>query len=463
MSIMSVLSPFNGSHLADVKLSTISEVEGVLDTARELFDDKDRWLTKYQRIEILEKVVQIMSSKVEELTVLAAKEGGKPYIDSKVEVNRAINGVKLAIEHLGSFEGKEIAMGHTQSSAGRMAFTFKEPIGVVLSISAFNHPLNLIVHQSVPAIAVGAPVIIKPSEKTPLSAMKFVEILYEAGLPKEWCQLIVCDIPTTQHLATSKKIDYLSFIGSSTVGWFLRSNVAPGVRVGLEHGGVAPVIVEADADIDDVIPALTKGGFYHAGQVCVSVQRVYVHNLILDEVCKKLTISADALKVGDPLDKQTEVGPLISSSELKRVDEWVQEALRGGAKLLCGGKAISKSLYKPTILLNPPKDAKVSVKEVFGPVVCVYGYDKIDEAIKWANSLEVSFSVSIFTKNIDTALYGVKRLNGTSVMVNDHTAFRVDWMPFGGAKHSGLGLGGIPYSMNEMSGEKLMVIKSAVL
>ncbi len=463
MSIMSVLSPFNGSHLADVKLSTISEVEGVLDTARELFDDKDRWLTKYQRIEILEKVVQIMSSKVEELTVLAAKEGGKPYIDSKVEVNRAINGVKLAIEHLGSFEGKEIAMGHTQSSAGRMAFTFKEPIGVVLSISAFNHPLNLIVHQSVPAIAVGAPVIIKPSEKTPLSAMKFVEILYEAGLPKEWCQLIVCDIPTTQHLATSKKIDYLSFIGSSTVGWFLRSNVAPGVRVGLEHGGVAPVIVEADADIDDVIPALTKGGFYHAGQVCVSVQRVYVHNLILDEVCKKLTISADALKVGDPLDKQTEVGPLISSSELKRVDEWVQEALRGGAKLLCGGKAISKSLYKPTILLNPPKDAKVSVKEVFGPVVCVYGYDKIDEAIKWANSLEVSFSASIFTKNIDTALYGVKRLNGTSVMVNDHTAFRVDWMPFGGAKHSGLGLGGIPYSMNEMSGEKLMVIKSAVL
>ncbi len=463
MSIMSVLSPFNGSHLADVKLSTISEVEGVLDTARELFDDKDRWLTKYQRIEILEKVVQIMSSKVEELTVLAAKEGGKPYIDSKVEVNRAINGVKLAIEHLGSFEGKEIAMGHTQSSAGRMAFTFKEPIGVVLSISAFNHPLNLIVHQSVPAIAVGAPVIIKPSEKTPLSAMKFVEILYEAGLPKEWCQLIVCDIPTTQHLATSKKIDYLSFIGSSTVGWFLRSNVAPGVRVGLEHGGVAPVIVEADADIDDVIPALTKGGFYHAGQVCVSVQRVYVHNLILDEVCKKLTISADALKVGDPLDKQTEVGPLISSSELKRVDEWVQEALRGGAKLLCGGKAISKSLYKPTILLNPPKDAKVSVKEVFGPVVCVYGYDKIDEAIKWANSLEVSFSASIFTKNIDTALYGVKRLNGTSVMVNDHTAFRVDWMPFGGAKHSGLGLGGISYSMHEMSGEKLMVIKSAVL
>ncbi len=463
MSIMSVVSPFNGSHLADVKLSTISEVERAVGTARELFDNKDRWLTKYQRIEILENVVQIMSSKVEELTVLAAKEGGKPYIDSKVEVNRAINGVKLAIEHLGSFEGKEIAMGHTQSSAGRMAFTFKEPIGVVLSISAFNHPLNLIVHQSVPAIAVGAPVIIKPSEKTPLSAMKFIEILYEAGLPKEWCQLIVCDIPTTQHLAASKKIDYLSFIGSSTVGWFLRSNVAPGVRVGLEHGGVAPVIVEADADIDDVIPALTKGGFYHAGQVCVSVQRVYVHNLILDEVCKKLTISANALKVGDPLDKQTEVGPLISNSELKRVDEWVQEAIAGGAKLLCGGKPISKSLYKPTILLNPPKDAKVSVKEVFGPVVCVYGYDKIDEAIKWANSLEVSFSASIFTKNIDTALYGVKRLNGTSVMVNDHTAFRVDWMPFGGAKHSGLGLGGIPYSMNEMSVEKLMVIKSAVL
>lgn len=463
MDTMSVLSPFDGSRLADVKLSTIKDADIILNTARELFDDKSRWLAKYKRIEILEKTIQIMSSKIEELTVLAAKEGGKPYIDSKVEVNRAINGVKLAVEHLGCFEGKEVAMGHTKSSEGRMAFTFKEPIGVVLSISAFNHPLNLIVHQSVPAIAVGAPVIIKPSEKTPLSAMKFIEILYEAGLPKEWCQLIVCDIPTTQYLATSQKIDYLSFIGSSKVGWFLRSNVAPGVRVGLEHGGVAPVIVEADADINEVVPALIKGGFYHAGQVCVSVQRVYVHNNILDKVCKKLTASANALKVGDPLDKTTEVGPLISTSELERVDKWVQEAIDGGAKLLCGAEAISQSLYKPTILLNPPEDAKVSTQEVFGPVICIYGYDKIEEAVKWANSLEVSFSASIFTKNIDTALYGVKALNGTSVMVNDHTAFRVDWMPFGGAKHSGLGLGGIPYSMQEMSHEKLMVIKSSVL
>ncbi|HEY9190317.1 MAG TPA: aldehyde dehydrogenase family protein [Sulfurovum sp.] len=463
METITVTSPYDGRHLQDLTLMSKQDVDAALDLAREVYEDQSKWLPKYERVAILERTVEIMTSRIEELTRIAASEGGKPYMDSKVEVERAINGVKLAIEHMGVFEGKEIAMGHTKSSANRMAYTMKEPIGVVAAISAFNHPLNLCVHQTVPAIAVGSPVIIKPSLLTPMSTLNFVDILYEAGLPKAWCQVLIGEIPESEYLATHEKIDYLTFIGSAPVGWYLNSKVSPGTRVGLEHGGVAPVIVEPDADIDDLIPALAKGAFYHAGQVCVSVQRIYVHESIAEEVTERLSAAAQKMVVGDPLDPKTEIGPIISHKEVDRIDTWVKEAVDGGATLLCGGEKIGESCYAATILLNPPKDAKVSTKEVFGPVACIYSYKDVEEAFDAANSLEVSFQASVFTKNIDMALHAVRRLNGTTVMVNDHTAFRVDWMPFGGAKASGLGLGGIPYSMEEMSKDKLMVIKSNVL
>ncbi len=463
MSKLEVVNPFNGAHLTTLDLMDKVQIDAILDTAVNAFEDQKNWIPKHERVAILERVMEIMSGRIDELTRIAASEGGKPYMDSKVEVERAINGVKLAIEHLGAFEGKEIAMGHTASSANRMAYTMKEPIGVVAAISAFNHPLNLAVHQVVPALAVGCPVIIKPAPTTPMSAMNFVEILYEAGLPKAWCQVVVCDNAEAEYLAVSPKIDYLTFIGSGAVGWYLNSKVAPGTRVGLEHGGVAPVIVEPDADMTELIPALAKGGFYHAGQVCVSVQRVFVHSSIVDEVASKFTQAATKMVVGDQLDPKTEIGPIITSDARERIASWVDEAVQGGAKLLCGGNKVGQSCYEATILLNPAKDAKVSTQEVFGPVVCIYSYDDIEEAFDRANSLEVSFQAAVFTKNIDTALKAVKRLNGTAVMVNDHTAFRVDWMPFGGAKASGLGLGGISYSMEEMSNEKLMVIKSPSL
>ena len=463
MSTIEVTSPFDGSKVGEVPFCSTQEVQEAIDLAQATFLDHKNALPKYKRIEILEKAMQIMSSQVDELTKLCASEGGKPWIDSQVEVHRAINGVKLAIEHLGAFEGKEIAMGHTLSSANRMAYTFKEPIGVVAAISAFNHPFNLAVHQVVPALAVGCPVIIKPATQTPMSAIRLVEILEEAGLPKGWAQAVVCDRNAGELLATSPKVNFLTFIGSGDVGWYLNSKVAKGTRVALEHGGVAPVIIEKDADIDDLIPSIGKGGFYHAGQVCVSVQRVYVHEDIVDEVANRLSEYASKLVVGNQLDEKTEVGPLINNAEVDRVESWVEEAVLKGGKILTGGARISASCYEPTVILDPADDALVSTKEVFGPVVCIYTYSDIEEAFDRANALEVSFQAAVFTKNIDTALKAVKRLNGTAVMVNDHTAFRVDWMPFGGAKASGLGLGGILNSMEEMSNEKLMVIKSPVL
>ncbi len=463
MKKLKVFSPYDNKLIKEIPMVGAEEVEKVLTTAYGLFKDRSKWLVAYQRVEILERVAQIMSTRIEVLTNIAAEEGGKPYIDSKVEVLRAINGVELAIEYIGQMKGEQIPMGHTKSSANRLAFTFREPIGVVSSISAFNHPLNLIIHQTVPAIAVGSPVIIKPALTTPLSCLAFMDILKEAGLPDGWCQVIVTENDGAEKLVTDKRINYLSFIGSAKVGWYLRSKLSPGTRYALEHGGAAPVIVELDADVELMLPALLKGGFYHAGQVCVSVQRVFVHESICDDVAGKLAKMASALIVGDPLDKKTEVGPLILPREVDRVEEWVNEAVSKGTKVLTGGKRISDTLYEPTVLLDPPDDVKVSAQEIFGPVVSIYPYSDRNEAIDIANSLPFAFQAAVFTNNLETTLDTVNKLNATAVMVNDHSAFRVDWMPFGGRDSSGIGMGGIPYSMDEMTREKMMVIKSAVL
>jgi len=463
MSTITITNPFDGSKITDIPKQTGTDVEQALAKASQTFKDRDNWLPAYKRIEILEKTAELMSNEIEELTLLAASEGGKPYSDSKVEVLRAIQGVKLAIEHIAQIKGEQIPMGLTEGSANRLAFTKREPIGVVSSISAFNHPLNLIVHQTIPAIAVGCPVIIKPSDRTPLSCLRFVEILHEAGLPKQWCQAIVCDNNDAEKLVTDARVNFFSFIGSAKVGWMLRSKLAPGTRCALEHGGAAPVIIDASADMEMAMSSVLKGGFYHAGQVCVSVQRVYAHESICESFANSLASNADELIVGNQLDSKTEVGPLITTGEVDRVAEWVEEAVAKGGKILSGGRRISETCYAPTVILDPPADCKVSQLEIFGPVVCVYSYSDVNDAIARANSLDVAFQAAIYTQGLDVALEVSDKLNATAVMVNDHTAFRVDWMPFGGRNSSGIGMGGIQYTMHEMTQDKMLVIKSNVL
>lgn len=462
-NILKVYSPYDQQLIKELPMINIDELEVKLETAYNLFKDPDQWIPPHKRIAILEKVRQIMESKVEELTKTAAEEGGKPYQDSKVEVLRAINGVKIATEEIAHLNGEQIPMGITESSVNRMAFTMREPIGVVASISAFNHPLNLIVHQTITAFAAGCPVIIKPASTTPLSCLALLEIMEQAGVPEGWVQSALCSNELAEILATDKRINYLSFIGSEKVGWYLKSKLAPGTRCALEHGGTAPVIVEKDADVADMLPLLVKGGFYHAGQVCVSVQKVFVHEDLATKLARDMAEAAKKLKVGNPLDESTEVGPLIRTAEVDRIEKWVKEAVDAGAELLCGGKRKGDTCFEPTVLFNPPHDTKVSTQEIFGPVVCVYAYSDRQEAIKLANSLDYHFQAAVFTKDIDVALNTVHQLNATAVMVNDHTAFRVDWMPFGGRDASGEGLGGIPYSMHEMTRVKLMVLRSKML
>lgn len=458
---VTVHAPFDRQPIGEVATADAAQIEQALARAHGLFRNRDAWLPMPKRIAVLEGAIGRMQARAEELAVEAAREGGKPLIDSRVEVARAIDSLKLCIETLRTEAGEVVPMGATASSAQRLAFTQLEPIGVVVAVSAFNHPLNLIAHQVGPALAAGCPVLVKPAKATPLSCQRFVDILREAGLPESWVQLV---LPENNELTTrmvgDPRVAFLSFIGSAAVGWKLRSQLAPGARCALEHGGVAPVIVAADADLETVVPSLAKGGFYHAGQVCVSVQRVYADAAIADTLAQRLAEAGDRLKVGDPTLPETEVGPLISPAEVQRIDAWVQRAVAGGARLLSGGRALSATCYAPTVLLNPPDDCEVSTQEVFGPVVCVYAYSSLDEAIARANALPVAFQAAVFSRDLDTALRCYQRLDASAVMVNDHTAFRVDWMPFAGLRHSGYGVGGIPHTLRDLQVRKMLVVKS---
>ncbi len=459
-----VTSPWDMSEIGEVPTIDADGAELAMHTAYSVFRDRDRWLPPEQRIAVLEATARIMTERFDMLAFEAASEGGKPLPDSKVEVTRAIDGVKNAIECLRCDSGREIPMNLNAASAHRLAFTRREPIGVVMAVSAFNHPLNLIVHQVAPAIATGCPVIIKPAEDTPVSCFRFVEILREAGLPESHCQAVMTrDLEVASQLVTDSRVGFFSFIGSAKVGWMLRSQLAPGARCALEHGGAAPVIIAADADLDDTLPLIAKGGFYHAGQVCVSVQRVFAHRSIARKVADRLVELSRDMEIGDPTLETTDIGPLIRPREVDRVETWVDEAVAQGGECLSGGKRLSDTCYQTTVLFDPPADSKVSQLEIFGPVVCVYPYDEIDEAIHRANSLDVAFQAAVLTRDIDTAMHCYQKLDASAVMVNDHTAYRVDWMPFAGLRQSGLGVGGIPYTFEDMQIEKMMLLRSKSL
>lgn len=458
--MLQVVQAYDRAPITEIETDDEAALERKLKAAQEVFRDRDNWLKPHQRIAILRKLAGLLEAKRDHFAMQIAREGGKPLPDAIVEANRAVDGVNNAADELRNFAGREIPMGLSAAAADRWAFTTKEPIGIVAAISAFNHPLNLIVHQVAPAIAVGCPVIIKPAGTTPLSCIDFVKLVHEAGLPEAWCQTFVpTETALAEKLATDPRIAFLSFIGSAKVGWYLHSKLAHGARSALEHGGVAPAIVDKSADLDAIIEPIVKGGYYHAGQVCVSTQRIYVHDAIVNDFTERLVARVKKLRTGDPTLKDTEVGPLIIPKEADRVASWLDEAVKGGARLATGGKRLSETTLEPAVLIDPAAEARISTEEVFGPVVAIYRYGKLDDAITRANSLPVAFQASIFAQDIDVALRAANRLDASAVMVNDPTTFRTDWMPFAGRRSSGYGTGGIPYTMHDMTQEKMILLK----
>lgn len=461
---MEVRSPFDDALIATLDTVDAFGVDAALGRAQALYENRTAWLPTDQRIAVLDRAASLLAKRAETFAIEAAREGGKPLVDSRVEVARAVDGLRNCAELLRSEGGVEIPMGATAASRQRLAFTTHEPIGAVVAVSAFNHPLNLIVHQVGPAVAAGCPVVVKPAEDTPLSCLRLISLLREAGLPAGWAQALVTDsVSTSEQLVTDGRVAFFSFIGSARVGWMLRSKLAPGTRCALEHGGAAPVIVARDADMDAIVPVLAKGGFYHAGQVCVSVQRVFAHVSVAESLAERLAAAGEAMRVGDPLSAETEVGPLIRQGEVQRVHAWVEGAVASGARCLSGGTPSSETCYPPTVLLDPAEDARVSQAEIFGPVICVYAYEDVDDAITRANALPFAFQASVFARDIDFALGAASQLAASAVMINDHTAFRVDWMPFAGLRQSGLGVGGIPHTFRDLQVEKMIVMHSTQL
>ncbi len=458
--MIKVVQAFDRAPIREIETDDAAALERKLEAAHRTFKDRDSWLKPHQRMAILRKLAALMEGKRDHFARQIAREGGKPLPDAIVETNRAIDGVHNAADELRNFSGREIPMGLSAAADNRWAFTTKEPIGIVAAISAFNHPLNLIVHQVAPAIAVGCPVIIKPAITTPLSCLDFLALVHEAGLPEPWCQsLIVEDNALAEQLATDRRIAFLSFIGSAKVGWSLRSKLPPGARSALEHGGAAPAIVDRSADLGKVIEPIVKGAFYHAGQVCVSTQRIYVHDSVADEFTQRLVGRVAELRVADPTLADTEVGPLILPREADRVMEWIGDAIRSGAAMATGGARLSDTTVQPTVLLDPAADAKISTQEIFGPAIAVYRFRELDEAIGRANALPTAFQASIFAQDIDAAMRAADRLDASAVMINDPTAFRTDWMPFAGRRESGYGVGGIPYSMRDLAQEKMVLLR----
>jgi acyl-CoA reductase-like NAD-dependent aldehyde dehydrogenase len=456
---LQVVQAFDRAVVREIPADDSHALETKLACAARMMQERGAWLKIHQRSAILQRTANLLDTRQTYFAHLIAQEGGKPLTDAVAEVLRAIDGLRDAAEELRNFAGREIPMGLTPASEGRWAFTTKEPIGVVAAISAFNHPLNLIVHQVAPAIAVGCAVIVKPAAATPLSCLELIALLRQAGLPESWCQSFVTeDNALAQRLATDPRVAFLSFIGSARVGWHLRSKLPPGTRCALEHGGAAPVIVDRSAELEQIIEPIVKGGYYHAGQVCVSTQRIFVHTDIMADVVERLAARVGSLRVGDPLLRETEVGPLITAREADRVASWIVEATSSGARVIGGGRRSATTLI-PVILVDPSVDAKVSQLEVFGPVTCVYGFRELDRAIEIANALPFAFQASVFSSDISPAMRAAQRLDASAVMINDHTAFRTDWMPFAGRRQAGYGVGGIPWSMQAMSQEKMIVLR----
>lgn len=457
MSSFQVINPYNQKILNTLNYHNSDDVENALTIAHKT--ERSTPLQKTQRLKILREFYRLCTEHKTELIDTAISEGGKPYRDSVVEIERGFQGIETAIQALSQLAGREIPMGITPSSSSRLSFTHHQPLGLVVALSAFNHPFNLIIHQVIPALAAGCPFILKPSSATPLSAMKVMELLKKAGLPNEYGQLLHLKHHDATKLATDPRVRALNFIGSAAVGWNLKSCVAPGVRVTLEHGGVAPVILAPDALSEQIAPSLVRGCFYHAGQVCVSVQKIYVHQDQAEDFQKVFVQETQKLIVGDPHDAQTDVGPLINAKELERVHLWVNEATEKGATLLYGGDKLENHCFQPTILLNVPKNCRLYQEEIFGPVVMIETYDHIDEVIDSINSTPFAFQAGLYGQNIDWLMRSAQKLYAQTVMINDHSAFRVDWMPFGGLKNSGIGLGGIENTLKEYCVEKLYVMK----
>jgi glyceraldehyde-3-phosphate dehydrogenase (NADP+) len=442
--------------IAKVPMATSAQVESAIASSERAFKEIGKWSAEKRRA-YLEKTLQLFREREEQFAQLIAAEAGKPISYARGEVARCAMTLQLAVDHILSFTGETVNIDYG-AGTGRTAFTKRFPIGPVSCISPFNFPLNLALHKVAPALAVGCPVVLKPSPFAPLSAMAFAGLCEEAGYPAGAVNVFLADIPEADPMVTDDRLKLLTFTGSPQVGWYLKSRAGK-KRVILELGGNAAVIVDETADLAATAKKVALGSFLYAGQICISTQRIYVQREVFEEFTRLLALETEALPTGDPRDETVLVGPLIDKVHLDRIAKWVKEAVSGGAKLLSGGKILSEKnfLYAPTLLTNTNKSMKVVCEEAFGPVAVVEAVDSFEEALALVNDSSFGLQAGVFTSKIDRMKACLEELEVGGIIINNIPGFRVDGMPYGGVKDSGLGREGIKYAMEDMTEPRLLV------
>ena len=455
-----VRNPFDDNLVAEVSMPLKGDVEEALDKSSKAFD-KTKIMPAYRRSEILEKAANGIKQHRQDLALTICLESGKPMKYAKSEVDRAVTTITLSAEEAGRISGEALEMGAVPPGAGRFGVVKRFPIGPALGITPFNFPLNLVCHKLGPAIASGNTITVKPSRSTPLTAIKLAEIFHEAGAEPGSVNVLPTDTNNTKFMIDDPRTKIVTFTGSPDVGWQIRKR-AYKKRVLLELGGNAGVIVEPDCDIDYAVKRIMMGGFAFSGQVCIAVQRVYIHEKVFEQVTERLIRDAEALVIGDPRDENTDIGPMIYEDAAKRVENWVNDAEKRGAKILTGGSR-DKKIYVPTILTRVPKDSPVMRKEIFGPVIAVEPYKNFKQAVQMVDDSVYGLQAGVFTKDINRILHAFNNIEAGGIIVNDVPTYRVDSMPYGGVKESGFSREGVKYAIEEMTEMRLLVIREGRL
>ena len=449
-----VFDPFDNSLIDYIPKANREDVNNVLKAAEKGSKIAKR-LTIYERSQILYKTADILTNRTEEFAQLLARESSKTIREARKEVSRCVNTLRVSGEESKRIHGETIAFDSFPGGENRKGYYYRFPIGVILAITPFNDPLNLVAHKLGPAFAGGNSVILKPATVTPLSAIKLAEALLEAGLPPSVLQIITGHgVEIGEPLIKDERIQIVSFTGGITAGKKIVS-IAGIKKLGMELGSNSPVIVWNDCDIDWAVASCVSGAFWAAGQNCIGVQRIYIHTSIYDEFKAKFVNRTGKLKIGNKLSEETDMGPMITATEALRVENWINDAIHSGATLLCGGQR-KDALISPAVLENVSKKCRIYCEEVFGPVVSLFRVNDFDEAIKEANSLEYGLHAAVFTKDVNLAFKAAYEIECGGIMINDSTDYRLDSMPFGGVKNSGLGREGVKFALQEMTEPKVI-------
>ena len=452
-----VTAPFDGVEIGRVPACTPDDVDRAVRSARSALDRGP--LPAWQRAAVLDKAAQLLAARRDEFAEIIAREAAKPITTARVEAERAVGTFQFAAAEARTLAGDVVPLDAIASGEGKVGFTMRVPIGVVGAISPFNFPLNLVAHKVAPAIAAGCPVVLKPASQTPFSGIALADLLIgECGLPAEWLHVVTGGGSTVGNaLVDHDDVALITFTGSPEVGWGIRAR-APRKKVGLELGNNAPVIIEADSDWRTAATKIKAAGFSHAGQSCISTQRVLVHADIADDFVEALVKDVSSLRVGDPMDERTDVSALISAGERDRVAAWIDEATAGGATVAYGGKVDRRGMLAPTVLTGVLPSMKVCSQEVFGPVVAVATYTDLDDALRLANDTRYGLHAAIFTNHLGTAMRAFQTLDFGGVLVNEVPTWRADQQPYGGVRDSGNTREGPAYAVREMTELRMVIL-----